>query len=70
MVFDTSTRTVRTAGPIGVSFMGERYVNRMIDGYIEFGLRRSGDYFDIYLSWSQTKEANVLGTISPTKKVQ
>jgi len=48
MVFDTSTRTVRTVGPIGVSFMGERYVNRMIDGYIEFGLRRSGDYFDIY----------------------
>ncbi len=48
MVFDTSTRTVRTTGPIGVSFTGERYVNRMVDGYIEFGLRRSGDYFDVY----------------------
>lgn len=48
MVFDTSTRTIRTVGPIGVSFTGERYVNRMVDGYVEFGLRRSGDYFDMY----------------------
>lgn len=48
MVFDTSTRTIRTVGPIGVSFTGERYVNRMVNGYMEFGLRRSGDYFDIY----------------------
>ena len=48
MVWDTSTRTIRSVGQIGVAYIGDQYINRMVDGYIEIGIRRSGDYFDLY----------------------
>ncbi len=49
MVWDTLNQTFRSAGKFGVSHIGDAYINRMVDGYIEFGPRRSGDYFHIYI---------------------
>ncbi|MGB1204216.1 MAG: hypothetical protein ACPG5B_01150 [Chitinophagales bacterium] len=49
MVFDTSLHTIRSVGKLGLGFCGEKYVNRAVDGFIEFGLRQSGDYFRFYI---------------------
>lgn len=48
-VFDSATHTLRTKGRFGVAFSGEKYVNRMVDGFVEIGLRQSGDFLNIYI---------------------
>ena len=49
MVFDTTFHSIRSVGKLGLGFAGEKYVNRMMDGYIEFSIRRNDNFFNIYL---------------------
>lgn len=56
MVYDSTTLSIRSKGKFGVSFAGTRYVNRMVDGFIEFGVRRTGDYFNIYIETQKDPE--------------
>ena len=49
MVFDTTFHSIRSIGKLGLSFAGEKYVNRMMDGYIEFNIRQKDNFFNIYL---------------------
>jgi hypothetical protein len=58
MTFDTITRTFISTGKLGLSFSGEKYVNRMVDGWIEIGLRQSGNYINIYLETAKDDEKN------------
>ncbi|QQS28633.1 MAG: hypothetical protein IPM47_17560 [Sphingobacteriales bacterium] len=58
MVFDTITRTFISNGKLGLSFSGEKYVNRMVDGWIEIGLRQSGNFVNIYIETAQDDQKN------------
>lgn len=49
MVWDTATLTMHSVGKFGVAFIGNKYVNRMVEGYVEFGVRQSGDFFNVYI---------------------
>lgn len=56
MVWDSSLSTFRSEGPFGIAFLGEKYVNRMVKGFIEFGARQTGDFFNIYLETDKNAE--------------
>ncbi len=49
MVYDDNLLSYRSRGDFGLAFAGDRYVNRMIKGHIEFIPRKTGDSFSIYL---------------------
>lgn len=49
MTWDTSSYSIRSVGKFGLSYAGEKYTNRMVNGFIELGMRRNGDFFNIYL---------------------
>lgn len=49
MVFDTTFHSIRSVGKIGLSFAGEKYVNRMMNGYIEFNIRQRDNFFNIFM---------------------
>ena len=58
MVFDTVTRTFLSTGKLGLSFAGEKYVNRLVDGFIEIGLRQSGNFINIYIETAKDQDKN------------
>ncbi|TVR80889.1 MAG: hypothetical protein EA412_04215 [Chitinophagaceae bacterium] len=41
-------QTYKSKGPIGIGFVGDKGVHKMVDGFIEFGFRRVGDFFNMY----------------------
>jgi len=47
--FNEVSRTLISTQPFGLAYAGEKYINRMVMGYVEFGSRTKGDYFNIYL---------------------
>jgi len=47
--WDTTELAFVAKGPFGLSHLGEYKINRMLNGYVEIGNRRSGDFFNIYL---------------------
>lgn len=49
MIYDSSLATFHSVGKLGVSFIGDQYVNRMAEGFLEFGIRQTGDFFNLYL---------------------
>lgn len=48
-VYDPIDFTFRSFGKIGLAFVGEKAIHHKLDGYIEFGPRSTGDFFNIYL---------------------
>lgn len=48
MVWDTVSHTLRSKGGFAVNFIGDKYVNRPVNGFVEFGVRQSGDFFNLY----------------------
>jgi hypothetical protein len=49
MIWDRRSQTYRNVGgKTGVVYIGKKSINQKIKAYIEFGLKRSSDYFDIY----------------------
>lgn len=52
LVFDPNFQIYRSVGPIGVAYIGETPVMKMINGYVEFGQRKFNDFFHIYLESS------------------
>ncbi len=58
MTFDTISRTFISNGKLGLSFAGDKYVNRMVDGWIEIGLRQSGNYVNLYFETAQDENKN------------
>jgi hypothetical protein len=48
LTYDRHSKTYVSQGPIGVSFIGDKAIHKMLKGYVEFGFRRSSDYFNIY----------------------
>jgi len=51
MVWDTLNRSFISRGTIGLSYLGETYVNRNIEGFVEFVPRSSGDQLNIYFEF-------------------
>ncbi len=49
MVWNPSTHSYISKGDIGIANMGDVPINKYVNGYIEIGLRESGDYMNIYL---------------------
>jgi len=49
MQFNEVSRTIISTQPFGLAYAGDKYINRMVMGYVEFGSRIMGDYFNIYL---------------------
>ena len=49
MVWNERTHTYRSKGKIGLKYIGDQYVGKMIEGAVEFGIRQNGDFFTIYL---------------------
>jgi hypothetical protein len=54
LYWNESTASFRSAGKIGLGFIGQQPVNVYVDGYIEIQRRRSGDMVDIYLKADQS----------------
>jgi hypothetical protein len=52
LVFDPNFQIYRSVGPIGVAYIGETPIMKMINGYVEFGQRKFNDFFHIYLESS------------------
>jgi len=48
MVFDTTSRTMISTKPFGIAYVGDKYVNRMVNGFTEFGTRKNSDFFNIF----------------------
>ena len=48
MVFDTLNRTMISTKPFGIAYVGDKYINRMVNGFTEFGTRKNSDFFNIY----------------------
>ncbi len=49
LYWNQATESFRSAGKIGIGFIGNQPINVYVDGYIEIQHRRSGDLVDIYL---------------------
>jgi len=49
MSFNEISRTVVSTKPFGLAYVGDKYVNRMVMGYVEFGTRKKSDYYTIYM---------------------
>lgn len=49
MVWNNTSKTFRSVGPIGISNVDKTSINRRVNGYIEIVHKRSGDALNIYL---------------------
>lgn len=49
LYWNESTSSFRSAGKIGIGFVGTQPLNIYLEGYVEIQRRRSGDMLDIYL---------------------
>lgn len=52
LVFDPFFQIYRSVGPIGVAYIGETPIMKMLKGTIEIGQRRHNDFFNIYIESS------------------
>lgn len=68
MVWDTSLRTFVSRGRFGLAFCGDQYVNRMVDGFVEFGIRQTGDFFNIYIETDKNAEGKNSGSTLRIKR--
>ncbi|MGB0839304.1 MAG: hypothetical protein ACPGXL_04135 [Chitinophagales bacterium] len=48
MKFDSIHFSLVNEGKFGLAFAGNKYVNRMVEGFIEIGVRQTGDYINLY----------------------
>lgn len=48
MLYDAEYQIFRSLGPVSVSFIGETGIHKQLVGYVEFGLRKGNDFFNIY----------------------
>ena len=49
LVWDSNTGTYRsTSGTVGLVSVGGKKVGKKVKGYVEYGMRRQGDFFNIY----------------------
>jgi hypothetical protein len=48
MTWNKDLRSFISKGPIGIGNLGKIPVNRMVNGYVEIGKRRSGDILNLY----------------------
>jgi len=48
MVYNPKTQTYQSKGRTGLSFVGEMGIHKHIRGFIEFGKRRTSDFFNMY----------------------
>ena len=56
MSFNEISRTIVSTKPFGLAYVGDKYVNRMVMGYVEFGTRKKSDYFTIYMQTANKEE--------------
>lgn len=49
MVWYPETQSFQSRGRIGVAYIGESAINKMMVGYVEFGTRKGSNYFNMYL---------------------
>jgi len=56
MAFNEISRTIVSTKPFGIAYIGDKYVNRMVMGYAEFGTRAKSDYFTIYMQTANKEE--------------
>ncbi|HEX2974804.1 MAG TPA: hypothetical protein VHO68_02620 [Bacteroidales bacterium] len=54
LYWNEATSSFRSAGKIGIGFIGPQPVNLYVDGYIEIQRRRSGDMIDVYLKANES----------------
>ncbi len=47
--WNAGTETFVSIAPMGLSYIGDKPINKMIVSYMEFGKKRSGGFFTIYL---------------------
>jgi hypothetical protein len=52
LVFDPNFQIYRSVGPIGIAYIGEVPIMKMINGTVEFGQRKFNDFFNIYIESS------------------
>lgn len=55
MVWDENLKSFVSEGPIGVAGITRDPVNRMANGYLEIGKRRTGDILNLYVEVSKTE---------------
>lgn len=48
MTYNPKTQTYQSRGRTGLSFVGEMGIHKHIRGFVEFGKRRTSDFFNIY----------------------
>ncbi len=49
LLYDADFQIYRSVGPIGVAYIGETPIMKMLTGYVEFGQRKFNDFFHIYI---------------------
>lgn len=50
MVFDTTTNSFHSKGPLGLCYVGAKPIDKIIKkGWIEFGFKKGSEFFNIYL---------------------
>ena len=55
MVWDENLKSFLSEGQIGVAGISRDPVNRMANGYLEIGKRRTGDILNLYIEVSKTE---------------
>lgn len=58
LVWDTLDASFKSKGKFGLGYIGDSYVNRMTDGFIEFAPREKSDFFTVYMEvedWETNK---------------
>lgn len=43
------THSFQSRGPVGLAYIGDKMLNKNVLVYLEFGTKRSGDYFNMYI---------------------
>jgi len=68
--WDTTSRSMVSKEKFGLGYLGENYVNRMVDGYVEIIPRRDGNTINIYIETDQdnyfffTYKRGLMGALS------
>lgn len=48
LIYEPYYQIYRSAGPVGVSFIGAKGIHKSVKGYVELGYRKGNDFFNIY----------------------
>ena len=49
MKWDKTSKAFYSTKPISIAFVGDKSVTSVVQGYLEFGYKRSGDYMNLYI---------------------